>query len=96
MVTCRRAGDAVASCWHPAYLLSFQSYWCFLGAQVANDSANKFRGRGNGKSRNKGWSLAPQPQPLVAGRFDLDVDPRREAQFIERLDGFGGRLNDID
>src|SRR3990172_7865067 len=29
-------------------------------------------------------------------RLDLDVDARREAQLVERLDGLGGRLDNID
>ena len=33
---------------------------------------------------------------MSAGGLDLDVDPGRQTQLVERLDRLGGRLHDVD
>ena len=44
-------------------------------------------------------SAIRNPKSAIASptrRLDLDINARRKAQFVERFDRFGGRLNDID
>src|SRR5690242_6235382 len=52
----------------------------------------------DGAAPSRGGPAGPRPRNSAVGgtRLDLDVDPRRQAELVQRIDGLIRGLNDVD